>query len=130
MPNSDFEDLKKSITELKKEIDDLFNSIQGSNKLDEFKNIQSFEKKISKLNQLGALKEIKGSLKKINQSQKETLKKLSQKDIQKFIQLKTDYEKFTSRVNSDKYSIKELQILIHLTNSSLDISKKKKPDSR
>ena len=45
MPNSDFEDLKKSVAELKKEIDHLFNSIQGSNKLDEFKSIQTFEKK-------------------------------------------------------------------------------------
>lgn len=125
MPNSDFEELKKSITELKKDIDNLFNSIQGANKLDEFKSIQTFEKKISKLSQLASLKEIKASLKKIIQSQKETQKKLSQKDIQKFIQLQTDYEKFTSRVSgSDKLSIKELQTLIHLNNSSLDISKK------
>ncbi|HMV41684.1 MAG TPA: hypothetical protein PK079_23460 [Leptospiraceae bacterium] len=125
MPNSDFEDLKKSVAELKKEIDHLFNSIQGSNKLDEFKSIQTFEKKISKLSQLTSLKEIKAILKKIIQSQKETQKKLSQKDIQKFIQLQTDYEKFTTRVlGSDKLSIKELQTLIHLNNSSLDISKK------
>lgn len=125
MPNSDFEDLKKSVAELKKEIDHLFNSIQGSNKLDEFKSIQTFEKKISKLSQLPSLKEIKAILKKIIQSQKETQKKLSQKDIQKFIQLQTDYEKFTTRVlGSDKLSIKELQTLIHLNNSSLDISKK------
>ena len=83
------------------------------------------KKKISKLSQLTSLKEIKAILKKIIQSQKETQKKLSQKDIQKFIQLQTDYEKFTTRVlGSDKLSIKELQTLIHLNNSSLDISKK------
>lgn len=125
MPNSDFEDLKKSIIELKKEIDNLFNTIQGSNKFDEFKSIQSFERKISKLSQLASVKEFKALLKKINQSQKETQKKLSQKDIQKFIQLKNDYERFTNKIsNSDKYSINELQTLIHLNNSSLDISKK------